>query len=240
MGMSFDPRFLMLVIHDLRNPLNVIGLTHRMLADSTIGLDPVAREDLDILGENARQLERMLRQLSDYARLAETAGRDHPLPFDPARLVAEVVEDHNARAPSGSPEVRSAAAPGMPPRVVLDPSRARLAIQSAITSAVVGAEGRPVRVVVGGVEGGGRVVIRVVAEAPPRETVVPASLRGDHFDRLVGTPMERIGLELAVVAKVSELFGGEARLELAPGASSTVVIEWPAQGLGDGTTVAQG
>ena len=238
MGMSFDPRFLMLVIHDLRNPLNVIGLTHRMLLDSQVGDDPSSREDLEILGENARQLERMLRQLSDYARLAETATRPHPLPFDPSRLIGEVVEDHNARAPAGVPAVLVSTAEGTPNRVVLDPSKARLAAQGALSNAVAAAEGRPVRVVVGGRDEGRRLLIHVVVEAPPRETVLATPLRGDHFDRLLGTPMERVGLELALVAMVSEQFGGEARLEVAMGRSSTIVMDWPIAAQVDGTTVA--
>lgn len=240
MGMTFDPRFLMLVIHDLRNPLNVIGLTHRMLMDSPAGDDPSAREDLEILGENARQMERMLRQLSDYARLLETADRPHPLPFDPSRLVGEIVEDHNSRAVEGTPAVLVSTAETTPSRVLLDPSRSRLAIQGALNNAATAAEGRPIRVVVGGRDGGRRLVVEVVVEGPPRETVVATRLRGDHIDRLIGTPMERVGLELALAAKVSELFGGETRLEVAPGRSSTLVLDWPieAEAEADGTRVA--
>src|SRR5206468_1490437 len=69
MAMTFDPRMLWLIVHDLRNPLNVIALSVRILQDTLPKDDPSVQEDLGFLGENVRQLDRMLAQLGDFSRL---------------------------------------------------------------------------------------------------------------------------------------------------------------------------
>ena len=38
---------------------------------------------------------------------------------------------------------------------------------------------------------------------------------------------ERRGLDLAIAARVTELFGGTARLEVEPGQRSALILEWP-------------
>jgi light-regulated signal transduction histidine kinase (bacteriophytochrome) len=228
--MSFDPRFLWLVVHDLRNPLNVIGLTVRMLQDTLTDADAGVREDLGVLGENVRQLERMLAKLSEFSRLGDTAGPLDVSPFDPRRLVAELVEDHVARASRNGKDEKDDAtvaidvAAGCPPAVELDQNRARLAIQSALANASAAAEGHPVRVVLDGSPG--RWITRVVVDGKPRETVRPTPLKPDSFERLLGTPLERVSLELALAARVSELFGGTARLDVDEDRSA-VVLDWP-------------
>jgi K+-sensing histidine kinase KdpD len=227
MAMSFDPRFLWLIVHDLRNPLNVISLTLRLLEETLPKDDPNVREDLGLLGENIQQLERMLSRLSDYSRLGSGEGHLELAPFDPRRLVSELVEDHVARAKPGASPVRFEAADDCPPQVELDPARARLAIQNALTNAAAASEGAPIVVALGG--GPERLVVEVRTERAPRETIRPAQLRSDAFERLLATPMERLSLELALAAKVTELFGGTARLDVQEGRSSSVILDWPAR-----------
>jgi hypothetical protein len=36
-------------------------------------------------------------------------------------------------------------------------------------------------------------------------------------------------MDLAIAAKVSELFGGSARLDVVEGQGSTIVLDWPAR-----------
>jgi hypothetical protein len=47
------------------------------------------------------------------------------------------------------------------------------------------------------------------------------------FERLCGFAAERRGMDLAIAAKVSELFGGSARLELTASRGTVVVLDWP-------------
>ena len=67
-----DSNFLALVVHDLRTPLNVVGLSLRMIDQAIPRNDPDLLEDLKFVEENFKQIERMLSQLSDYCRLYES------------------------------------------------------------------------------------------------------------------------------------------------------------------------
>ncbi|MEO6807928.1 MAG: HAMP domain-containing sensor histidine kinase [Isosphaeraceae bacterium] len=227
MGMSFDPQFLWLIVHDLRNPLNVLGLTLRLLEETAGRDDPSVSDDLKLMGESVAQIERMLSRLSDYSRLTTGEARPSIAPFNPGRLASEVVEVFEARDGTGGPPIRVEVGGDCPPEVELDPNRARMAIQSALTNAVASAEGGPIVVALGG--GPDRLLISIRVDQPPRETVKPAVLRSNLIERLTGTALERLSLELALAAEVTEQFGGTARLDVVEGQGTTIVLDWPVQ-----------
>ncbi len=52
-------------------------------------------------------------------------------------------------------------------------------------------------------------------------------LRPHLFERLCGTAAERRGMDLAIAARVSELFGGTARLEAVEQKGTTILLDWP-------------
>ncbi|MDR3634415.1 MAG: hypothetical protein P4L84_11470, partial [Isosphaeraceae bacterium] len=54
----------------------------------------------------------------------------------------------------------------------------------------------------------------------------PTVLRSQAFERLCGTAAERRGMDLAIAARVTELFHGSARLDVAAG-GTTLVFDWP-------------
>src|SRR5687768_4007736 len=99
MGTLFDPHFLWLTVHDLRNPLNVIKLTLRMVQDTLPRESEVIVDDLRMIHNHVIQLERMLSHLSDYGRLTATEAHVEAVPFDPRRFVGDVVEDFRAQPP---------------------------------------------------------------------------------------------------------------------------------------------
>jgi signal transduction histidine kinase len=84
-------QFLSLIVHDLRTPLNVIGLSLRMVGQALPKGDPELEEDLRFIEENLRQIERMLTLLSDYFRLFDPANPLGPTPFSPWRMVDVVL-----------------------------------------------------------------------------------------------------------------------------------------------------
>jgi signal transduction histidine kinase len=232
MGMTslpaIDPRFLALVIHDLRTPLNVIGLTIRAIAQTVPqSLAPEIDEDLTFLTDNARQIERMLAQLGDYCRLIESETRLSTMEFDPRRFLADFLEDRRGRVGSETVPIRLESVEGGPVEVSLDPDRVRLALQHALANAVSSARESPIRIRSGGKDG--RWVVEVIIERPPPATVVTMELRPDRFERLTGTRAERRGLDLAIAARVSELLGGSARLVIEQDQRSTILFDWPAR-----------
>jgi signal transduction histidine kinase len=203
----FSPQLLSLIIHDLRTPLNVIGLSLRMVNHSIPKGDPDLDQDLRFLEENFNQIVRMLAQLSDFHRLHNQDPTLDPIEFSPRRLVEEMVE--GPLTGSGSKAgVSVEVLDTCPTEVALDPLRARLALQYALTNALNAAEGKPVRVVLRG--GEGRWVTEMVVDQPPPDTVKAVDLSPLAFERLCGSARERRGMDLAIAAKVSEFFGGSA------------------------------
>lgn len=224
---AIDPRFLALSVHDLRTPLNVIGLTIRAISQSVPAKTAEFEEDLLFLQENARQIERMLAQLGDFCRLLEIESPPHGVEFDLCRFLEDFVEDRAGRTGAdANPIVLDLAGP-RPREVSLDPNRTRMALQHAVANAATAAGTSPVRIELRGDPS--RVLIEVIVDRPPPSTVKPTTLRPDLFERLAGSAAERRGLDLAIAARISQLFGGTARLDVDPGRRSSIVLDWPAR-----------
>src|SRR5262249_24466431 len=94
-----DTRFTSLLVHDLRTPLNVIGLSLRLIEQALPTDDPDVAEDLRFIDENFHVLERMLAQLGDYARLFEPGLNLVVSEFSPCRLADELLETRPSRPP---------------------------------------------------------------------------------------------------------------------------------------------
>jgi signal transduction histidine kinase len=226
-----DARFSALVVHDLRTPLNVIGLSMRMIEQVLPREDPEVEEDLRFIDENFRQIERMLSQLSDYARLFDRGLKLSVSEFDPRRLVDELLENRVSRSRARSSPVRLDIEKSCPSEAELDQGRARMAIEYALINADAAAHNEPIRLALRG--GPHRWVIEVAIDRPPPSSVSSLELRPQHFERLCGTAAERRGMELAIAARISELFGGTARLDAVEGRGTTLVLDWPARIPGD-------
>jgi len=223
MGIFSTPRYQEVVIHDLRTPLNVISLALRMIDEVASQKDPDLVEDLGLIRANAAELERMLTYLVDFSRLPESPEGLAPERFDPRRMIDEVIEEFRARPNAPQVDVNTDGAPGV---VLLDQARARMAAQKALTNTVAAASGKPIRVTLSG--GPDRCVFTFESAVPPRASVRSHEIDPEEFERLLGTPAERRGLDLAIVAKVSTMFGGSSRLEARPGQGTAVILDWPA------------
>ena len=219
-----DARSLPLIVHDLRSPLNVIGLSIRMIEQSVPKGNPDLEEDLRYIEENFKQIERMLTQLSDYYRLYEE-GVVSEAEFSPRRLLDEMIENRVVKSGGREVPVQLEVEATCPAEAALDPARARQAIQYALANATASANGGGVRVKLRG--GSDRWIIEVGIDHPPPPSVKPVELRPDLFERLCGIAAERRGMDLAIVARISELFGGAARLDVDENRGTTIILDWP-------------
>ena len=222
---AVDPRFLALIVHDLRTPLNVIGLTIRAVSQSVPNPGAEFEEDMSFLHENAKQIEKMLAQLGDYCRLVESEQAAVALEFQPRRFLSDLLEEKQSKRDSEYKGVRLEFGLGSPEEVALDPNRVRLAIGHALANAVAAAGDAPVKLRSKGTAD--RWMIEVVVEKSPPPTIAAIRLQPHLFERLIGSAAERRGLDLAIAARVTELFGGSARLDVEPGVRSVVVLDWP-------------
>ncbi len=220
-----DPTFLALVVHDLRTPLNVIGLTIQAITRTVPNRSPELDEDLAYLKENASQIEKMLAHLGDYCRLIEGNSDLQSAEFDPRRFLADFLEVHRSRPGSEATPIRLELTETSPVEVMLDQNRVRLALQYALANAINAASKTPIRLRSSGTSD--RWVLELIVDKPPPASVTSHALRTDTFERLTGSPAERRGLDLAIVAHLCEMLGGSARLEAEPDRRSSIVINWP-------------
>jgi signal transduction histidine kinase len=220
-----DSHFIALLVHDLRTPLNVIGLSLRMIDQAIPRGDPEVEEDLRFVEENFKQLERMLTQLSDYYRLFEPELQLSETDFSPKRLLDELLEMKTIKASSKTLSAHSEIREDCPEVVALDPLRARTAIEYALSNAAAAAGVGRVRVVMRGAPG--RWIVEVRLDQPTPSSVQAHDLHPHRFERLCGSAAERRGMELAIVARVSQMFGGSARLDVEEGKGSAIVLDWP-------------
>lgn len=219
-----NSRFQEVVIHDLRTPLNVICLALRMLDGANPADSAEVAEDLAMIRVNTSELERMLVYLVDVSRLPGDASGLTPERFNPHLMIEEIGSDH--RAKPGAPLLEIDFRDG-PEVVYLDYSRARMAIQKSLANAAAASGGKPIALRVGG--GPERCRISFELAVPPRDSVQSHEIEPEAFQRILGTPAERRGLDLSIAARISTLFGGRAHLQAVPGEGTAVILDWPAR-----------
>lgn len=220
-----DPHFASMIVHDLRTPLNVIGLSLRMVNQTVSNGDPDLEEDLRFIDENLKQIERMLAQLSDYCRLFDLDTAPFASEFSPQQLVSELAERRAARGGGKTVPVQLEVDDSCPEEASLDQPRVVMAIQHALANAAAAAGDGPIVVTLRGARD--RWIIEVTTRRPAPPSVASQSLRPRAFERLCGTVADRRGLELAIVARISELFNGSARFQVHEDRSTSIIMDWP-------------
>jgi signal transduction histidine kinase len=205
----------------------VIKLSFRMIEPVLPPDEPDVQEDLRFIDENFRQLERMLSQLGDYARLFEPAFQLSVSVFSPKRLVDEMLEGRAAQRNGHASPVRLKVDATCPAEAELDLERAWQAIDYVLSNASAAAGGETIQLTLRGRPG--RWVIEAAVELPFPASVRSVALHSQMFERLCGSAAERRGMDLAIAARISEVFGGTARLEAIEGQGTTVILDWPTQ-----------
>jgi two-component system, sensor histidine kinase RegB len=218
-----NDRFQEVIIHDLRTPLNVIKLAMRMIDDSGNAGSADSAEDFAMIRSGEAEMERMLTYLVDVTRLPTHRSELFPQRFDPRRLIDEAIVRHHSTVNSARVEV---VADGSVREVELDYARAKMAAETTLANVVAASGGKPVRIRLTG--GPDRCILAFESDVPPRATAFSHEIVPGDFQRILGTPGERRGLDLAIASKVSTLFGGTARLEASPGRGTAVILDWPA------------
>ena len=98
-----------------------------------------------------------------------------------------------------------------------------MAIQYVISNALVSTSS-PVEITICG--GSDRLITEVRIDRPPPPSVKSVALRPNAFERLCGTAAERRGLDLAIAARISQMFW-ERRIDAVEDRDTTVVLDWP-------------
>jgi signal transduction histidine kinase len=188
------------IAHEVRNPLGVIfnslGSLRRLA-----GSGGDSRMLLDIVGEEADRLNRIVGDLLDFARHSPPQ-----LALDRLeQVVDEAVGVAVAQPPSGLEVVRTRGAPL--PEVALDAGQVRQAVLNLVVNAV---QAMP---------GGGRLTVRTfldgaaaVVEVEDTGSGIAEVIRARIFEPFFTTKATGTGLGLPVVKRIVEGHGGELTL----------------------------
>jgi PAS domain S-box-containing protein len=213
---------LAIVAHDLRNPLNAIGLQAEMLATSAV---EGQRARIEGIERSAARMNRLVEDLLDVARLEEDRLRLDCAAVSVRELLGDSVRAHEALAASASIELVIEAAPERS-EIWADRDRVLQILENLIGNAVrftpsggcitVGAEARDTSVLFWVADTGSGI-------EPEHQPHV--------FDRFWQARGGRhgAGLGLPIVKGLVEAHGGQIWLDSTPGRGSTFWFTIPAQ-----------
>ena len=216
--------FLLSVSHDLRTPLTSIGGYAEAIADGAVEGRDAQKHAAEIIGAEARRLERLVADLLDLARLDAHEFSLTPRPFDAAEVVGEAVE---AFHPSARELGVTLAVDGPATATVdADPERLGQIVANLVENALKYARAH---VTVGVSSQNGTLEVRVDDDGPG---IDPGDL--PHvFERLYtsrAVPGRKVGtgLGLAIVHELSAAMGGTTAVRALDGQGTRFVVRIPA------------
>ncbi len=204
------------VAHEVRNPLGVIFNAVGMLRRHRQAGDEEGRALVDMVGEEAERLNRIVTDLLGFARPPVAAIRPTPLGPVVEEAVRAALTGSRAQIETGIDLSRE-----LPP-VAVDAGLVRQAVINVVMNAVQ-AMGR-----------GGRLRVRTATAGPFAEIEVtdtgpgiPDDLRERIFEPFFTTKNSGTGLGLAIVKQVVEAHGGAVEVSPVPEGGTRFVLRFP-------------
>ena len=212
------------VAHEVRNPLNAVGMTAQRLKREFLGATPATdaeraelEELLSVMTSETQRIDRIVQQFLEYARPPRLA----PETVDLGALVRDVAE--RARSLAEARGVRLEVEASGAGTAVVDPAQLRQALDNLVRNAV---EATPE---------GGRVSLAARRESGGHAVEVRDTGRGiepDHlpriFDLYFTTKADGTGVGLAVTQQIVTAHGGTIEVDSRPGAGTTMTVRLPA------------
>ena len=212
------------VAHEVRNPLNAVGMTAQRLKREFLGATPAEgaeraelEELLAVMTSETQRIDRIVQQFLEYARPPRLA----PERVDLGALVEDVAGRARSLAEARGVGVDvdvSGAGTG-----VVDPAQLRQALDNLVRNAV---QATPE---------GGRVSLAARREGGGHAVEVRDTGRGieaDHlpriFDLYFTTKADGTGVGLAVTQQIVTAHGGTIEVDSRPGAGTTMTVRLPA------------
>jgi nitrogen fixation/metabolism regulation signal transduction histidine kinase len=205
--------------HEIKNPLLPIRLTIEELRDQYHGDDPAFRELLGestrVVGEEVEQLQRLVRQFSEFARMPElhpSVGSLDALVNDVAALYPQVTTARTERDPRD--------------QFPFDAEQMRRVLINLYDNAVTMMPAGGTVMLVSVQCAAGEAVLRIGDNGPG----IAPEHRARIFEPYFTTRREGTGLGLAMVKNVVLLHGGDIAVDSTPGAGTTFIIRLPLAG----------
>jgi len=212
------------VAHEVRNPLNAIGMSVQRLRKEFPGTATAAtpeemaeqRELLDVLGSETQRIDRIVQQFLEYAR----PPRLSPRRVDLSELLSALASSVTALAAARG--VRVVTDVGDAGAAVLDPDQFKQAVDNLLRNAIEASpEGGTVTVRAARTGDGHRIVVEdhgggIAAEHLPR-----------IFDLYFTTKADGTGVGLAVTHQIVEAHGGSIEVDTTPGRGTRMIVNVP-------------
>jgi signal transduction histidine kinase len=214
------------VAHEVRNPLNAIGMSVQRLrrefsevpASAHSADQTEQRELLDVLSGETQRINRIVQQFLDFARPPGLTLR----PTDLGEVVGDVVTDLRATAATRGVmlEVDTARAG----KAMVDPDQLKQAVDNLVRNAIEASSN------------GGRVAVRVyraasghTIEIEDAGSGIPADILPRIFDLYFTTKTAGTGVGLAVTHQIVEAHGGTIEVDSRVGEGTRMLVTIPHQ-----------
>jgi signal transduction histidine kinase len=211
------------VAHEVRNPLNAVGMTAQRLKREFLGRVPEGgperaelEELLSVMSSETQRIDRIVQQFLEYAR----PPRLVPEPVDLFALVRELAERASSLAEARGVRLE-VDAPGSDTALV-DPTQLRQALDNLIRNAL---DATPE---------GGRVSLAARRESAGHAIEVRDTGRGIEpaelpriFDLYYTTKPDGTGVGLAVTQQIVTAHGGTIEVDSRPGAGTAMTVRLP-------------
>lgn len=197
---------LAVVSHDLRNPLNTIGMAAATLQDSRVDV-PLAQRAAQSITRAVGRMNRLISDLLDFSSIQAGRLSCSMAPVDAASLVDEAVEGAREEAQARGLELRKVASPLL---IRADRDRLLQALGNVLGNSVKATKEGSISVTL--TQEGDRAVL-VVKDTGPG---IPADLRDRIFEpywRAQNPSYKGTGLGLAIAKSIVEAHGGRMWLE---------------------------
>jgi len=209
------------ITHEIRNPLNAIGLNAELLAEELAGAPGVSEEHRQLVAAIGREVDRLHAVTEEYLRFARLPrpdlGRE-----DLNEILAVLADFLRPELSAARVEVRLELAAGLP-SVRADEGQLRAVFLNLLRNS---REAMP---------GGGTVWLRtravpegVEAEVADTGTGIPAEALPRIFDPFFSTKQRGTGLGLAYTQQVVQEHGGTIRCQSEAGRGTTFTVRLPA------------
>jgi len=211
------------VAHEIKNPLNAIGLRLELLRARLGEPDHELSGEIDILSKEVLRLDRVVKTFLDFSRPLEVHLQD----IDLAVLAREVTEFVTPQARLAGIEVEFSA-PSEPALLRGDSDLLKQAVLNLVTNAI-DAMNDPQR------KTGGRLQVRVdnsgdklTLEVSDTGSGIPPELRDKVFQLYFTTKTGGSGIGLAMTYRAVQLHNGTISFKSEAGSGTTFRLEFPA------------
>jgi len=220
-------QMLSVVVHDLKNPLNVIVIATNTLLQRFV--DSPARRPIERIIRSAQRADQIIRDLVEIDAIEMNRLTLERRPIEPADMILAAMDSQQALAAEASVIIATDVSPELP-SIEADEERLHRVLENLVGNAIkfTGAGGR---VTVGATRRDGEICVYVKdtgAGIPPEDM--------PHiFDRFwTASRLERqgTGLGLTICKGIVEAHGGRIWAESVPGSGTTVYFTIPASAAG--------